>query len=275
MRRHTTRLRAGLLAFSVGAAVLSLSPARTEPAPSPTPTCTPPAVSWLAASAPISIADTAKDAGPRVSQQLWVKFPKAGLVQVRAVENYDERMRIEVLDGETDALLYTFQAPTDAQPNAEQEKFGTAFLRFRVLRDLGLPQPLILVVAVRPGGSGHGFYVSLIGEVGGRLKVLTRERLTTNNQGGIHVGDLGGGRGMGVAIWSPIWDPDCEAHYGAHQFEVEQNPLDVRRGRFVKGRTVRSRKKYGGHGEGALGELRLGYTDLLQDMPDVSEYHWL
>lgn len=274
MRRHTTRLRVGLLAFSVGAAALSLLPVRTEPAPPPPAPACAPAPAQTACPPTAAVADDAEKTGPRITQELWVDFPKAGLLHFRAVENYDERMRIEVLNEETDALLYTFHAPTDAQPDAEQ-KFGTAFLRFRVIRNVGLPQPLVLVVAVRPGATGHGFYVSLIGEVGGRLKVLTREPLSTNNQGGIHVGDLGGGRGAGVAVWAPIWDPDCEAHYGAHRFEVEQYPLDVRRGKLVKGRTLRSKKKYGSHGEGALGELRLDYTDLLQDIPDVSEYHWL
>jgi hypothetical protein len=143
------------------------------------------------------------------------------------------------------------------------------------LRPHGLPLPLILVVAVTPGVSGHGFTATLIGEVGGRLKVLTEGPLGAGNQSGIYVGDLGAGRGVGLALWSPIWDTGCEGHYSAHRIEVELYPFDSRRGRFRKGRVLTSKGKYGGHGEGALEELRLSYTDLFQDMPDVSEYHWL
>jgi hypothetical protein len=236
-------------------------PARETPTARPAPAVVPPA-------------DTAKEEGPRVTQELWITFPKAGQVHVRAVENYGEQMRLEFLDIEKDTVLHSFPAPTDEQPDATAT-YGNPFLRFRVLRVEGLPQPLVLAVAVTPGVSGHGFSASLIGEVGGRLKVLNKKPLETDNQSGIHVGDLGGGRGMGVAVWTYIWDTGCEGHYSAHQYRVERYPFDARRGRFVGGRTVRSKGKYGGHGEGALKELRLRYTDLLQDMSDVSEYHWL
>lgn len=273
MRRHTTRLRAGLLAFFVGAAVLSLLPTPGQPDVPRAPVCEP-APARPADPPAVIDEDTTKEAGPRVTQQLWVDFPKAGLLHVRAVENYGEPMRVEVLDVEKDALLYSFPAPTEEPPDADA-KYGNPFLRFRVLRVEGLPQPLIFVVAVMPGVSGHGFSAMLIGEVGGRLKVLTPETLDTNNQGGIHVGDLGGGRGAGVAVWWPVWDTGCEGHYSAHRFEVSYHPLDSRTKRFRKGKTLRSKRKYGGHGEGALKELGLGFTDLLQDIPDVSEYHWL
>jgi hypothetical protein len=269
MRRHT-RLRAGLLALSVGAAVLSMRPARTQTDLPPAP---PPQAPPTPAPEPPAAEDAAKDEGPRVTQQLWVNFPKAGRVHVRAIEDFGEQMRIEVLDVETEALLYSFPAPAEERPEAGY--IANPFLRFAVVRRGGLPRPLILAVAVTPGVSGHGFSASLIGEVGGRLKILTPAPLATDNQGGVHVGDLGGGRGAGVAVWTPIWDTGCEGHYSAHRFEVEHYPFDTRRGRFIRGRTVRSVGKYGRHGEGALEELGLRYTDLLQDMPDVSAYHWL
>lgn len=46
------------------------------------------------------------------------------------------------------------------------------FVRFRVVRAAGLPEPLLSLVAVTPGVSGYRFRASLIGGVGGRLKVL-------------------------------------------------------------------------------------------------------
>ena len=271
LRLHATRLTAGLLGFALGNASAGLRPVPKQDTPPPAPP--PAAYREPPPAATVTVSDTAPAVRPRVTQKLVTSFPGLGMVWVRAVENYGERMRIEVLSVETDALLYSFEDPTDERPGAGS--ISNPFLRFRILRIEGLPQPLIFAVTVTPGGSGHGFYAMLIGEVGGRLKVLTEEPLGTSNQGGIYVGDLGAGRGFGAAVWETTWDYDSECHYCPHRYEVALYPFDSRRKRFVKGRVLKSQRQYGGHGDGALGELRLRYTDLLQDMPDVSDYHWL
>lgn len=279
MLSHTTRVAAALLAFALGAGAANLFPARRRAAPETTTTAptaaadcpVPPAATVTVAD---TVADDAKGTTPRVKQTLVTTFPTLGTVRVRAVENFGERMRIEVLEvgTETDKVLACFPAPFEEPPDAEA-KLANPFLRFRVLRPAGLPGPLILAVVVTPGGSGHGFGSMLIGEIGGCLQGLTEKTLWTNNQGGVYVGDLGGGRGAGAAVWWPADDGQC--HYCPQTFEVALYPFDSRRARFVEGPVLRSKGMYGGHGEGALKELGLAYTDLLQDTPDVSDYHRL
>jgi hypothetical protein len=279
MQRHTTRVTTALLAFALGAGAANLFPARrravTETVtPAPTADAACPVASAAMVTVADTVADDAKGATPRVKQTLVTTFPTLGTVRVRAVENFGEQMRIEVLDvgTDTDKVLASFPAPVEGPPDADA-KLANPFQRFRILRPAGLPGPLIFAVATSPGGSGHGFGAMLIGEVGGHVRVLTEKPLWTDNQGGVYVGDLGGGRGVGAAVWWPADDGAC--HYCPQTFEVALYPFDSRRKRFVKGCVLRSKGMYGGHGEGALKELGLNYTDLLQDMPDVSDYHWL
>jgi hypothetical protein len=272
MRNYEARLLLSLLTFAVGVT------AADAEFPRKTPT-----TKTLPASPPLPAAQTREAAfvernnpTPRIAESVVVNFPTLGEVRARAVENFGEPVRMEFVKLGSDEVLAAFDAPhSDSDPKGfspnSDVDFGNPFLRFKVLRIGGLPQPLILSVAVTPGGSDCGFYATVIGEEHGRLKVLTPEPLDTSILGGIHVGDLGGGRGVGAAVWSFIWD-DGEGHYSEHRYEVKLYPFDSRRGRFVEGATLRTRGKHARR-EDALGELGLKYTDLLQDMPDVSERH--
>lgn len=279
MRRHATRLTATLLAFAAGCAAsaganlferpqpLRPPPAGARPAPAPGPQ--PPA-------APADDDDESPPSLPRVTQTLIVRFPRLGLVCVRAVENFGERVRVEFADYETGQVIAHF--PADGAESffftpRPGVTFTNPFLRLKVLRLEGLPQPLIIAVAVTPGGSGCGFNAMIIGEVGGRLKRLTREPLMTSNLGGLFVGDLGGGRGLGAAAWDYIWDFGSEGHYSAHRYEIKLYPFDPRRREFRWGGELRSTRKHGGQGDGALAEFGLKYVDLLQDIHDVSVFY--
>lgn len=279
MQRHAIRLTATLLSFAAGCAASGAvnfferprpprpAPPPAEARPAPAPESRPPALPHADGEGPPS--------SPRITQTLVVRFPRLGLVCVRAVENFGERVRVEFADYETGQVIAHFPAEGaesfffTPRPGVT---FTNPFLRLKVLRPEGLPQPLVLAVAVTPGGSGCGFNAIVIGEVGGRLKRLTREPLMTSNQGGLFVGDLGGGRGLGAAAWDYIWDFDSEGHYSAHRYEIKLYPFDPRRREFRWGGALRSRRKHGGHGDGALAEFGLKYVDLLQDIHDVSVF---
>lgn len=145
-------------------------------------------------------------------------------------------------------------------------------VRFMLIRgEAALPDPLILAVAVRPGGSDHGFELTLIGEMGGALRVLTpRPASHVSIQGGYFVGDLGRGRGYGYASWSFIWEDG--AHYDRHRYEVRLYPFDERRGGFRRTVTMQSKGKYK-TGEDALEELGLPrYLNLLDRFPAIADY---
>ena len=221
MRTNAARPLTALLAFTVGCAlsasgdffrapVAREAPARRAsadalpgsfrlveplsvprpPAPAPTPSPTP-------------------AAEPRVTQELIVAFPRLGKVSVRAVENFGETVRVEFVAYGSEVRLAAFPVSwsggADAFVPAADARALNPFLRLDVLRPAGLATPLVLAVGVRPGGSGHGFCAVVIGEVGGRLQLLTPEPLATSNIGGVFVGDLGRGRGFGAAAWDFIW----------------------------------------------------------------------
>jgi hypothetical protein len=92
------------------------------------------------------------------------------------------------------------------KPTAEQGAAFNPFLRFQVLRPACFGPPLILAVAVVPGGSDHGFWAAVIGEVAGKLAVLTPSELSLQVQGGLSLGHLNKRFGCGLVVWKFIWD---------------------------------------------------------------------
>lgn len=276
MQIYKARLLLSLLTFAVGVAAADAEFPRKTPTTKTLPAYLPPRPSPPTPQTSEAASAERDDPTPRITESVVVSFPTLGEVRARAVENFGEPVRLEFVKLEREEVLAAFDAPhSDSDPRGFSPASGDSpespFLRFKVLRVGGLPQPLILSVAVTPGGSDCGFYATVIGEQHGSLRVLTPEPLDTSILGGIHVGDLGGGRGAGAAVWHFIWD-DGEGHYSEHRYEVKLYPFDSRRGRFVEGATLRTRGKHARR-EDALGELGLKYTNLLQDMPDVSERH--
>jgi hypothetical protein len=212
----------------------------------------------------------------KVTQEEVVVFPRAGRVRIRAVEARNRLPRLEFAHAGTGRTLRTItlgtSAPETYRPLDEPGiSLIDPFVRFMPLNVEGLPAPLVLAVAVRPGGSDHGFETTLVGANGAGFRVLTPEPLLTPIQGGVFVGDLGGKRGPGVAVWSFIWE-DTEAHYTAHRYEVKLYPFDARRGVFRRSTMLRSKGKHQ-RGEDALEELKLPrYTNLLDNFPAIESY---
>jgi hypothetical protein len=197
-------------------------------------------------------------------------------VKVRAVEARGRQPRLEFVNETTGRPLQVFTLGTSAPESYRPlDEPGVSlidpFARFMPVSVEGLPAPLVLAVAVRPGGSDHGFETTLVGERGASFRVLTPVPLLTPIQGGVFVGDLGGGRGPGVAVWSFIWDEN-EAHYAEHRYEVKLYPFDARRGVFRRATAQRSKRKHRS-GEDALEELGLPrYTNLLENFPAIKDY---
>ncbi len=208
-----------------------------------------------------------------VKQNEVVRFPRAGEVRVRAIEIPHRLPRLEFTSAATGRRLLTVSGGA-SDPRAYRIEPGPTLMnplvRFKVLHPSGLPGPLLLCVAVRPGGSDHGFETNVIGEVGGSLRVLTPTPLLNSIQGGVHVGDLGGERGPGVAVWSFLWEN--EAHYAAHRYEVRLFPFDAKRNSFKRGKLLRTKAKHE-TGADALAELGLPrYPNLLDEMPELEDY---
>jgi hypothetical protein len=95
------------------------------------------------------------------------------------------------------------------------------YLRLKEIRSGSLPSPMLLEVAVSPGGSDPSFETALIAEVDGRLVDLWPRHWLTNILDDICVGDLGPARPAGVAGFAYIWGHSKgEWHYAPHRYRV-------------------------------------------------------
>jgi hypothetical protein len=217
------------------------------------------------------IAQAATDS--KIVQQAVIRFPEIGLVRVSALEPLNALPQLVFTGIKDHKAISTIDLGTSEpdvfKPHPE-DKYTRPFLRFKVLSVRGIPTPLILAVAVAPGGSDTIFESSIVGNVNGEIRVLTPEPLTNNVQGGVYVGYLGKRWGTGAAVWNFLWEDG--AHYEQHRYEVKLYPFDVKTVGFQKGKVLTSRRKYTGRGAGALAELRLPYRDLLKSIPITEKY---
>lgn len=203
-----------------------------------------------------------------------VRFARLGEVRVRAIVRARRLPRLEFTRATTGRRLLTVTVGTSDpelfRPDPTPSP-ANPFVRFMKLDAEGIPGPLIFAVAIRPGGSDHTFETTIIGESGARLKVFTPQPFLTPIQGGVFIGQLGGRRGLGAAVWQFLWGDD-EAHYAAHRYEVQLYRFNPRTRSFVKGPALRSRNKHES-GQDALVELGLPrYTNLLDNFPAITDY---
>jgi len=84
----------------------------------------------------------------------------------------------------------------------------------------GLPDPLLIAVVASPHGSTTNWQLAVLGLLEGKLKVLRKDPFELWSSDGIFIGDLGSGRGVGVATWEFLWDDChlCPSRYGVHFF---------------------------------------------------------
>ena len=208
----------------------------------------------------------------KVSEE-FVKFPKNGNVKIEIIEKIDQPTVINVWKAKRKVKLASFTLKNKDRYIPFQ--FASAVnpvTKIRVLEKIeGLPVPLVQVLSIHPGGSDHSFWTNLIGEVNGRIKLLTPHKIENSIQGGVHIGDLGKGNGIGLALFNYIWD-DNEAHYQEHRYRVDLYKYNKISGTFVKAKSFVSKNKYENE-FGALKELGFaGFQNRLNDFPDISDF---
>jgi hypothetical protein len=208
----------------------------------------------------------------RIVQSKVVIFPVNGkvLIQARQQVKQDPRILMTSLPSGKVLLSHTISEADDLlKPDVDDpSSMLNPFLRFGVLRSKGFNTPMVLAVAVFPGGSDHGFFSVLIGEVAGKLVVLNRENLVTNVQSGLFLGYLNRRWGYGLVRWKFTWDDG--AHYDYHPYEMEIYQL--RGGEFQSVHKSISKKKYFGRGYRALRELGIEAFDQRRGLPKVKLY---
>jgi hypothetical protein len=138
-----------------------------------------------------------------MDQVEYVKFPELGVLEV-GVQAIEGQLPKLIIRNAAKKVFFQMEMGHAYDPHPENfEHFAT--IRFKVLHISGLPDPLVMVVAAGPGGSDSSWEITLIGLVSGKIKRLWKQTKGLSNAGGFFVGDLGKGRGIGIAQWQ--WSP--------------------------------------------------------------------
>jgi len=210
---------------------------------------------------------------PKVVQSAIVHFPQHGTVKVETIEQVGEFPKIVFTDVKGHSVLYrSVIRDSDSWLKPTDDEFTQPFLRFREVRSAGFPSPLIMAVAVTPGGSDTGSYLVVFGETNGKFERLTNKLIATAIQGGFYLGFLNRKFGYGLISWCFDWNFDAsEGHYNYHHYLMEIYLL--RNGRFRKVFSSMSRRRYlPEQSSRPLHELGIKGKDLRKTMPKVKEY---
>jgi len=128
---------------------------------------------------------------------------------------------------------------------------------------------VILAVAVCPGMTGNSFWATAIGEIDGKLDVLTPGEIYATNQGGFYIGYLNKELGCGLIAWDFIWGQG-EFHYASHHYRYDIYKLEARQ--FVREHRYHSKRKYDGSGAEGLQEIGIHVRDDRESMSKVKDY---
>jgi hypothetical protein len=211
----------------------------------------------------------AADKTPRISQQEIVNFSGVGRVRIKADETFGQNLRLIFENATSGKQLFeeSFYGRDDSfKPDADYPELAP-YARFRVMHVKGLPDPLIVGIAIWPGGSDCYWEAVAVGAVDGELKGLMPEHLNAADEGGFFFGDLGGGRGIGTVSWDFIWDFGYESHFDQHQYELKIYKWNQKRDRFEWDQVLRTRAKFD-DGEKAVRSLGFNLRDVRKSFPD-------
>ncbi|MFN7944012.1 MAG: hypothetical protein U0Z53_01450 [Blastocatellia bacterium] len=210
-------------------------------------------------------------AAPKIVQSLTVDFPVNGRVFVQARESigkYPEMLFVSANSGQV--LLQKSIQDKDKWLIPSSNDSAPPNLRFRVIRSKGFASPLIMSVGAYYGGSDNAYFLTVFGEVDGKIKCLNQQPIFANIQGGYYLGFLNSQVGYGLACWNFIWGKDIdESHYSKHRYEIEI--YQFHDGKFQ--RTIRSvtKRKYQGNGAESLREVRIKAYDQRKGVPKIKD----
>jgi hypothetical protein len=161
-----------------------------------------------------------------MDQSAFVEFPKLGVLEI-GVRAVDKQLPKLIIRNAAKTVLFQVEMG-HSYTDPGNFLYGAA-TEFKVYHISGLPDPLLMVVALGPGGSDNRWEMMLIGVVSGKIQRLWRSK-PLRNAGGFFVGDLGKGRGLGFAQWdwSPWQNPDT-ARYAIqfYRWNNEEKKFDV------------------------------------------------
>jgi hypothetical protein len=275
-RRHATSPLLGIATLFIGLACVALFSVHVSHLPEARPTFKPvelPLPPAVEKPEPSVETKQAIRHDPTVVQSAIVHFPQHGAVRVESIEQVGEFPKIVIADVKDHAVLYhNVITDPDGSLKPRDDEFAQPCLRFREIISPGFPSPLIMAVAVTPGGSDTGSYLAIFGETNGKFERLTNNLIGTAIQGGFYLGFLNRKFGYGLISWCFDWNFDAsEGHYDYHHYLMEIYLL--RNGRFRKVFSSMSRRRYlPEQSSRPLHELGIKVKDLRKTMPKVKEY---
>lgn len=193
----------------------------------------------------------------QVVQQTTVEFPRSGRLRVQVVAS-KKGGRVVFRSDATGRLVHPLTRGGRVASRSVLTADAGDALFFKVI---GVAGPMILVSTVHRGADYCGYTARLFGEAAGRLRLLTPGPLETDDMGGLYVGDLGAGRGRGVAVWRFIWG-EGEAHFDAHRYEFKLFEYRPRSGSFAAATVLKSKSRHE-RWEEVAGELGLPFQNSL------------
>lgn len=179
-----------------------------------------------------------KPSRTRISQRRDVYFEGIGLVTVSAHEDIGETPKLVLTSASSGAKLFEAYVQSDLVSQGDDLPGLNPTLRFTVQTLKGFHSPVVIAVAMEPGGSDDGWESFAVGLVDGSFAQVTFDHLRTNDDGGFFFGDLGNGIGVGAAQWNFVWGED-ESHPPPHRYEIKLYKWNGRR--FEWDRVLRTR----------------------------------
>jgi hypothetical protein len=145
-------------------------------------------------------------------------FPEVGTVAIEAQFTRELPWNVPSTVIKPPTLVFRSSAGRELksiQFGAEDDDFTE--INFVVINLNKIATPLVVAVAVRPGGSDHLFQSAIMGSVDGEIRDLLPDHPTTNIQGAFCLGKFGKHLRPGVVVLNFIWENG--AHYGAHRYQ--------------------------------------------------------
>jgi hypothetical protein len=197
-------------------------------------------------------------------------FPGIGMVGIKTVKAVGAVPAIVLTNAQGRVLLNatvgSAQSDTFAiQQNADGTMNPT--VHYAVLPGPDPSSVAVLAVAAATGGSDCAYEAIVFGSEHGKLSLWTPRDIDTLAEGGIYVGDLGGRRGYGLAVWNFIWGN--EPHVAPHRYAVTLYRLNRKRMQFIKTADMATRAKYADDAA-ALRELKLTFPNLTRSIPKLA-----
>src|ERR1700730_2209497 len=124
-----------------------------------------------------------------ISQESIVRFPHVGDVRVCAHEDFGKVPRLTFIDQKSGSEILSAYVGSFEWPWSDTDELNPK-IRFKVISVKGLPDLLVIGLAINPGVSDSAWQAIAVGVVDGRLELLTYETMEASNEGGFFFGDL-------------------------------------------------------------------------------------